>query len=151
MTMPSIWVWIVNPPNMLAQAVEYAGLNFTSYAIIQSKYIPAKNERLYDQSARKQSANVFLIFLVKKGDREAEHLRSKIRGEYHAPEIPYYVEAGKYQEMKYRLYASELRMEFYLDILFDLCRPGDRLLGVFKGSKCLVATQVCIVLLSLQY
>jgi hypothetical protein len=103
-----------------------------------------KNERLYDQSARKQSADVFLIFLVKKGDKEAEHMRSKIRGEYRAPDIPYYVEAGKYQEMKYQLCVSELCMELYLDLLFDLCRPGERLLGVFTGSKCLVAMKVCI-------
>jgi hypothetical protein len=34
MTMPAIWVWIVNSPNRLTQAVEYAGHNFTSYAII---------------------------------------------------------------------------------------------------------------------
>jgi hypothetical protein len=150
MSMPAIWVWIVNSPNRLTQAVEYAGLNFMSYAIIQSKYIPAKNERLYDQSAHKQSADVFLMFFVKKGDKEAEHLRSKIRGEYCAPDIPYYVEAEKYQEMKYRLCASELRMEFYLDLIFDLCRLGDRLLGIFTGSKCLVAMQVCIILLALQ-
>jgi hypothetical protein len=148
-SMPAIWVWIVNSPNRLTQAVEYVGLNFTSYAIIQSKYIPTKNERLYDQSACKQSTNVFFMFLVEKGDKEAEHLRSKIRGEYRAPDIPLYVEAGKYQEMKYRLCARELRMEFYLDLLFDLCRPGDKLLGVFTGSKCLVATQVCIILLAL--
>jgi hypothetical protein len=144
MSMPAIWVWIINSPNRLAQEVEYTGLNFTSYAIIQSKYIPAKNKRLYDQSTRKQSADVFLMFLVKKSDKEAEHLRSKIHGEYHAPDILYYVEAGKYQKMKYRLCASELRMEFYLDLLFDLCRLGEGILGVFMGSKCLVATQVCI-------
>jgi hypothetical protein len=150
MTMPAIWVWIVNLPNRLIQAVEYAWHNFTSYAIIQSKYIPAKNEQLYDQSTCKQSVDVFLMFLVKKGDREAESLRSKICSEYRAPDIPYYVEAGKYQEMKYRLCTSELRMEFYLDLFFDLCRPGDRLLGDFTGSKCLVATKVCIILLALQ-
>jgi hypothetical protein len=91
------------------------------------------------------------MFFVKKDDREAETLRSKICGEYHAPDISYYVEAGKYQEMKYRLCASELRMEFYLDLLFDLYRPGDRLFGIFTGSKCLVATKVCIILLALQY
>jgi hypothetical protein len=91
------------------------------------------------------------MFLVKKGDKEAERLRSKIRGEYRAPDIPYYVEAGKYQEMKYRLCASELHMEFYLDLLFDLCRPGYRFLGDFMDSKCLVAMQVCIILLALQY
>jgi hypothetical protein len=149
MTMPAIWVWIVNSPNRLAQAVEYARHNFTSYVIIQSKYILAKNERLYDQSAHKQSADVFLMFLMKKGDKEAESLRSKICDEYHAPDILYYVEVEKYQEMKYQLCTSELRMEFYLDLLFDLCRLGDRLLGVFTGSKCLVATKVWIILLAL--
>jgi hypothetical protein len=110
----------------------------------KSKYIPAKNERLYDQSARKQSADVFLMFLVKKSDKEVERLRSKIRSDYRASNIPYYVEARKYQEMKYRLCTSELRMEFYLDLIFDLCRPGERILGAFMGSKYLVATQVCI-------
>ena len=79
------------------------------------------------------------MFLVKKNDREAEYLRSKIRGEYRAPEIPYYVEAGKYQEIKYRLCTSKLRMEFYLDLLFDLCRLGNRFFGVFTGLKYLVA------------
>ena len=48
MSMPAIWVWIVNSPNKLVQGVQYAGLNFISYAIMQSKCIPAKNERLYD-------------------------------------------------------------------------------------------------------
>ena len=84
------------------------------------------------------------MFLVKKSDREAEHLRSKIHREYCAPEIPYYVEARKYQEMKYQLCASELCMEIYLNLLFNLCKPGDRFLGVFTGSKYLVAIQLCI-------
>jgi hypothetical protein len=53
-----------------------------------------------------------------------------------------YLEAGKYQELKYRLSSSELRMELYLDLLFDFCWPGDRFLGVYLGLKCLVATKV---------
>ena len=35
-------------------------------------------------------------------------------------------------------------MEFYLDLFFDLCRLGQKFLGVFTGSKCMVAMQVCI-------
>jgi hypothetical protein len=69
-------------------------------------------------------------------------LKTKIRSEYRTPDIPYYVEVRKYQDLKYRLYANELRMEFYLDLLFDLCRPRDRFLGVFTRSKCLVAAKV---------
>jgi hypothetical protein len=134
-SMPTMWLWIVNLANRLEQAVEYARESFTNYTIRESKYIPAKNERLYDGSARKQSPDVFLLFLVKNGDTEVEGLRGKILSEYRTPDIPYYLEAGKYQELKYRLSSSELHMEFYLDLLFDFCRPGDRFLGVFSGSK----------------
>jgi hypothetical protein len=33
-------------------------------------------------------------------------------------------------------------MEFYLDLLYDFCRPGDWFLGIYTGSKSLVATKV---------
>jgi hypothetical protein len=130
-SMPAMWLWIVNSGNRLAQAAEYARESFTSYTIRESKYIPTNNERLYDGSTRKQSPDVVLLFLVKKGDKEAEGLRGKILLEYCALDIPYYLEAGKYQELKYRLSSSELRMGFYLDLLFDFYRPGDRFLGVY--------------------
>jgi hypothetical protein len=38
----------VDSENWLVQAVEYAKESFTNYTIRESKYIPAKNERLYD-------------------------------------------------------------------------------------------------------
>jgi hypothetical protein len=75
----------VNSANRLAQAAEYARESFTNFSIRESKYIPAKNERLYVGTTRKQYPNVFLLFLVKKGDREAEGLRGKILSEYRAP------------------------------------------------------------------
>ena len=139
---PAMWLWIVNSANKLAQAVEYARESFTNYTIRVSKYIPPRNERLYDGSARKQTPDVFLLFLVKNGDKEVDGLRGKILSEYRTPDILYYVEAGKYQELKYRLSSSELRMEFYLDLLFDFYRPRDRFLGVYLGSKCLVAAKI---------
>ena len=79
---------------------------------------------------------------MKNGDREADGLWRKILSEYCAPNIPYYVKAGKYQELKYRLSSSELCMEFYLDLLFDFCRPRDQFLGMYLRSKCLVATKI---------
>jgi hypothetical protein len=87
---------------------------------------------------------------VKKDDREAEGLRGKILFEYRAPDIPYYLEAEKYQELKHRLSSSELRMEFYLDLLYDFCRPGDRFLGVYTRLKCLAATKVSSFLIVFQ-
>jgi hypothetical protein len=147
---PAIWIWIVNSANQLAQAREYATQTLRNYTIVEAKYIPAKNERLYDLTIRKKSPDVFLMFLVKTGDVEAEGLKAKIRSEYHAPDIPYYTDSGKYSELKYRLSSSELRMEFYLDLLHNLCRPGDSFLGVYSGSKCLVAAKVsCDSILSL--
>ena len=83
-----MWLWIVNSVNWLRQAAEYAKESFTNYTILVSKYIPAKNERLYDGSARKQSPDVFLFFLVKSDDREAVSLKGKIYSEYRASEIP---------------------------------------------------------------
>ena len=79
---------------------------------------------------------------MKNGDTEADGLQGKILGRYCALDIPYYVEAGKYQELKYRLSSSELHMEFYLDLLFDFYKPGDRLFGMYSGLKCPVATKV---------
>jgi hypothetical protein len=37
-------------------------------------------------------------------------------------------------------------MEFYLDLLYDLCRPGDNFLGVYTRSKCLVAAKISRIL-----
>jgi hypothetical protein len=49
-SMPAIWLWIVNSENRLTQAAEYAKESFMNYTIRDSKYIPTKNERLYDGS-----------------------------------------------------------------------------------------------------
>ena len=62
--------------------------------------------------------------------------------EYCAPNIPYYLEAGKYQELKYRLTLNELCMDFYLDLLFDFCEPRNQFLGKYTRSKSLVATKI---------
>jgi hypothetical protein len=136
----------VNSANPLAQAKDYATQTLRNYTIVEAKYIQAKSERLYDLTICKQSPDVFLMFLVKTGDVEAEGLKAKIRFEYRAPDIPYYTDSGKYSELKYRLSANELRMEFYLDLLHDLCRPWDS----FLGSKYLIAAKVsCDSMLSL--
>jgi hypothetical protein len=88
---------------------------------------------------------------VKKGDKEAESLWGKILLEYCAPDIPYHLEAGKYQELKYRLSSSELRMEFYLDLVYDFCKPRGQFLGVYTGLKCLVAAKVRCFLFAFEF
>jgi hypothetical protein len=104
MKTPSIsMLWIVNLENRLAQAAEYARESLGNYMIAESKYIPIRDVRLYDQTTRKQSPDVSLMFLGQKGDTEAERLWVKILFEYRALDIPYYLEAGKYNELKFRL------------------------------------------------
>jgi hypothetical protein len=83
-----------------------------------------------------------IMFLMRTNYKEAESLKVKICSKYHAPDIPNYLEAGKYLELKYRLCSNELCMEIYLDLLYDLCRPGNNFLGVYTRSKCLVAAKV---------
>ena len=139
---PAMWLWIVILANRLRQAVEYAKESFMNYTILVSKFILAKNKKLYDGSARKQSLDVFHLILVKSDDREAVSLKERIYSGYCTPKIPYYLEPGKYQELKYRLDSSELCMEFYLDLLYEFYRPSDRFLGVYSGSKYLVAAKV---------
>jgi hypothetical protein len=86
------------------------------------------------------------MFLVKTNNSKAESLKVRILPEYCALEIPYYLETGKYLELKYRLRSSELHMEFYLDLLHDLRRPRDNFLGVYSESKYLVATKISRIL-----
>jgi hypothetical protein len=124
-SMIAIRLYIINLANRLAQAAEYAKESFGNFTIVDFKYIPGRNERLYDQTARMQSPDVFFMFLVRKGDTKAERLRVKILSEYRAPDILYYLEAGKYNKLMFRLRSSELCMEFYMDLLYDLCTLGD--------------------------
>ena len=123
------------------------------YTIVEAKYIPLKNEHLYDLTICKQSPDVFLMFLVRTRDVEVEGLKAKIQSEYCSPNIPYYTNSGKYSELTYKLRASELHMEFYLDLFHDLCPPGGNFLGVYSGPKCLVAAKVSLdsMLLLLRY
>ena len=134
----------MNLANQLAQAKEYVTQALKNYTFVEAKYILLKNECLYDLMICKESPDVFLMSLVRTGDVEVEGLKTKIRFKYRAPDIPYFTDSRKYSELKYRLCASELHMEFYLDLLHDLCRPRDNFLGVYSGSKCLVATKVSL-------
>jgi hypothetical protein len=58
---PAIWIWIVNSVNRLAQAKEYATHTLRNDSVVEAKYIPAKNEHLYDLIIRKQSPDVFTV------------------------------------------------------------------------------------------
>lgn len=82
------------------------------------------------------------MFLVKNGDVEAKSLKARIWTEYQVAKVPYFLKNGEYLELKYHLHASELYMEFYLELLHDLYKPRDTFLGVHISLQCLLNVKV---------
>ena len=102
-----------------------------------STYIHAKFERLEDLPAthRNARAPISLMFLIHHVDKD----RINIPEEFAAPNTFVYTKPRKYQELEYRDQPSELRMEFYLQLLDLFCRLGDTIYSVFSGTKVLCA------------
>ena len=87
---------------------------------------------------------MFLLFLFKRGDNRASRLLANVRKEFTAPlDVPYYSDVGHYMEVKYRIHASELRMEFYFQLLQFFCRAGKTIIGIHCGGKFMLAAKVC--------
>ncbi len=137
-----VWVFIFGTQERATMGVNYAAAHMKDFDIVQSIYHQAKNERLYDSSGRGQVPNVYLVFLFKKGNDRAQRLRANARSDFKVADCAYYLEHAKYQEAKYCILNSELRMEFYLELLKLFTRPGENILGVYSGSKCMLAARV---------
>ena len=92
---------------------------------------------------RAPATTVHLVFLLQVNDELATRLRGIVRREFTVPlEIPYYSDFGQYMEVKYWVYASELRMEFYFELFALFCQGGENFLGIHTGSKCMLAAKV---------
>ena len=114
------------------------------YESTYSVYRASRNERLNDTKTRAPPAAVYLLFLLKRGDDCASRLRQNVKAEFAVlSDVPYYSEVERYNEVKYRVEPSELRMEFYLEIMKLFCRVGENFVGIHCGSKCLLAAKVC--------
>ena len=96
------------------------------YESAYSVYHASRNERLNDTKTRTPPAAVYLLLLLKRGDDRASHLRQNVKAEFAVPSnVPYYLEVGRYNKVKYQVEPSELRMEFYLEIMKLFCRVGE--------------------------
>ena len=115
---PSVWLWIC-PSEVVSKIAEQVVKQLLpEYDVVPSVYISSKNERLYDAKTRAPPSSVYLLFLLKLEDSRADSVRQNVRPLFTVPNnILYYSEYGRYNESKYRLYSSELRMEFYFEIL----------------------------------
>ena len=114
------------------------------YESTYSVYCSSRNERLNDAKTRAPPMAVYLLFLPKRGDDSASRLRQNVKAKFAVPsDVPYYSEVGRYNEVKYRVEPSKLRMEFYLEIMKLFYRAGENFVGIHYGSKCLLAAKVC--------
>ena len=53
-----------------------------------------------------------------------------------------YTKAHNYNELEFRVYNIELRMEFYLWVVRKFCLPGGSILSIFGGGKITCAAMV---------
>lgn len=116
--------------------------NFSNYTMSTSVYRVARAEKLYNMPFPEKSANdVHIIFLFKKDERGNDFINTN-KLEIKAPDVPYYTDSGHYNEAKWMAKESELRMEFYIDLIRTYWKKGDSTLGIFCGSKYTVASLV---------
>lgn len=124
------------------QALRYAEKKMSKYLSVVSAYLPSVNERLNYGTSRSKVAEVHLLFLIKTDHPQAPALVEKVRRYYSPVDSVFYLEKSKYLEASFAVHGSELRMEFYLELLSDFCKRRDRVFGVFPGSKFMLANQV---------
>lgn len=104
-------------------------------------YKPCKGEHLNDITTRMTAPDVQLHFLFKRESSTLSDLRESVK-EYSAPNIPYYTEPAINHEAKWRYFSSELRTEFYFEMLQQFVAPDENLFGIFTGIKCMLAAKV---------
>ena len=142
-TNPLVWLWIQDSEARANQCEAFVKQWLPAYDVVHSVYHSSKNERLNDAKTRTPLTTVHLVFLLKVNDKRATRLRGSVRREFTVPlEIPYYNNFGRYMEVKYWVYASELRMEFYFELFALFGRDGENFLGIHMGSKCMLAAKV---------
>ena len=94
-------------------------------------YHPTKFERLGDLSNGRATRKVILTFLQDVDCRE--HV--EIRLDFFPPKSRVYTKPHGYNELEFRVYNTELRMEFYLWLVRMFCHPGGAILSIFGGGK----------------
>lgn len=141
-----VWVWICGSREAEARIKNHLdGCEFgKNYRIEYAEYIPAQFERLEDLnvSTKKAKDPVQILFLF----RKTAHIKlAHLPKFFTAPKTPEFTICGRYNELEYRTYNTELRMEFYLRLLDLFCKEGDAVVTVFGGGKLSCAAWVSMV------
>ena len=127
-------------------AMKFAETRMPEFDIMHSTYILSKAEMLNNVSTRGMAPDVPLLFLFKRGNAYADEARRRMKGIYTTPvTCVYYTDLSKNNEGKWRLQLTELRMEFYVNILQDFAAASENILAVFTGRKFTLAAKVKIL------
>ena len=135
------WLFISGSESHRLQTMEFVNGHgaFKSLHMDFANYHPAKFERLGDLSAGWATRKVILTFLQ---DVDCcDHV--EICPDFFPPKSPVYTKPHGYNELEYRVYNIELRMEFCLWLMRKFCRPRGALLSIFGGGKI-----TCVVVVS---
>ena len=144
-TAPNLWLFIVEDDDDRVAAIKFAETRMPEFDIMHSTYIPSKAEMLNNVSTRATALDMPLLFLFKWGNAYADEARRRMKGMYTTPQTcAYYTDPSKNNEGKWRLQPTELRMEFYLNILQDFAATSENILAVFTGRKSMLVAKVKI-------
>ena len=145
-TDPNLWLFIVEDDDDRNVAMKFAKTRMPEFDIMHWTYIPSKVEMLNKVSTRGTAPDVPLLFLFKRGNAYAHEARRRMKGIYTTPvTCIYYTDPSKNNDGKWRLRPTELRLEFYLNILQDFAAASENILAVFTGSKFMLAAKVKIL------
>ena len=127
------WLFISGSESHRLQTMEFVNSHgaFKTLHVDFADYHPAKFERLGDLSAGRATRKVILTFLQ---DVDCcDHV--EIRPDFFLPDSPVYTKPHGYNELEYRVYNTELQMEFYLWLMRKFRRLGGALLSIFGEAR----------------
>ena len=105
-----------------------------------AEYLPAKFERIGDVPAARALKKVLLHFY-----QNAKVKRPvSIPMTFNAPPSPVYTKPHGYDELEFRVYPTELRMDFYLWLMRKFLKPGESVFSLWGGGKITCAAMVSL-------
>ena len=144
MTAPEVWLWITGDDIFDEQlrAEARSGVFCDNYVPQYSTYIPAPTERVEAAipSSSRAKMPINLIFLIKRGKKSKT---ATIPRTFEPSDTPKWKKHGIYREVHHRIYNTELRMEFYLNVISMFCQPRSDVVSIFCGGKIVNACWVC--------
>ncbi|KAG0594345.1 hypothetical protein M758_UG069000 [Ceratodon purpureus] len=136
------WLLICGDDEDFAQVLTWVERNTLSgRRRFPSEYLPAPNERLGGHPVKSRIAMepVKLLFLIDDNVLENDGSTPEPLSKYTTPDHKLYKDNRKFNERRYAMYPSELRMEFYLQVLDTFCSTGGAVYQLYAGTKSLMA------------